>query len=253
MPLTAVSSRRTKPERAAATPIASTIRPMESAKVPSQSKISSLYSDRTQSLHRLGPHFIHRRLQLQLAAIGQRHGQHIGVKEQALAAQIADFLGETIVTVLAVAGNTVPGVQGVHTNLVGTTGDRLGLDHGGEITETAQYLEHRERLLALLVDLDHALAGAQVALEQGRAHLLDRSRPITTYQGHITFIDAVAAQRFVQMAQHAAFLGDHQQAGSIAIQAMDQFQLLGIRAQLTRSEEHTSELQSRFDLVCRLL
>src|SRR5699024_11576110 len=51
------------------------------------------------------------------------------------------------------------------------------------------------------------------------------------------------------------------QKGLLAGSTMDLFKqfmliisaMIGVRTALLRSEEHTSELQSRFDLVCRLL
>src|SRR3546814_2056627 len=82
MPFTAKSSHLAKPARSEAACISSTIRPMEFARVPSQSKISSLYSGCTQPLHGLGPHVIHRSLQFQFATVGQRHGELIGMEEQ---------------------------------------------------------------------------------------------------------------------------------------------------------------------------
>lgn len=177
-------------------------------------------------------------MQGQLAAIGQRHSQHVGVQEQALATQIADFPGEIVVAVLAVAGNAMPGVQGVHTNLVGTPGNRFGLDHGGKVAEAAQHLEHGQSFLAFIVDLDHALAGTQIALEQWRTDLLDRRCPVAANQCHVALVDAIAAQLLVQVAQHAALLGDHQQAGGVTVETVNQFQLLGIGTQLTKGFDH---------------
>lgn len=42
----------------------------------------------------------------------------------------------------------------------------------------------------------------------------------------------------MQVAQHAALLGDHQQAGGVAVQAVHQLQFLGVRAQLAQRLDH---------------
>lgn len=177
-------------------------------------------------------------MQIQLAAVGQRHGQHVSVQEQALTAQITDFLGEILVAILAVTGNAMASMQRVHANLVGTTGNRLSFDHGGKITETAQHLEHRQGFFAFIVDFDHALAGTQIALEQRCANLLDRGCPVATDQCHVTLVDAIAAQLLVQVTQHAALLGDHQQSGGVTVETVNQLQLLGIGTQLTKGFDH---------------
>ncbi|MCY1547629.1 hypothetical protein D9M68_836980 [compost metagenome] len=58
------------------------------------------------------------------------------------------------------------------------------------------------------------------------------------HQRHITLVHSIAAQGLVQVTQHAALLGDHQQARGIAIEAMYQLQVLGIRAQLAKRLDH---------------
>src|SRR5207249_8331606 len=62
-----------------------------------------------------------------------------------------------------------------------------------------------------------------------------------------------------QASSHIVSPSDHQKAALSATQVRQQ-NLAGVRQFLSsdratkaRSEEHTSELQSRFDLVCRLL
>ncbi|MNZ63207.1 hypothetical protein D3C78_813480 [compost metagenome] len=118
-------------------------------------------------------------------------------------------------------------------------GNRLGFDQGGKVAEAAQDLEHGHGLLALLlVDLDHALAGAQIALAQRCTDLLDRARPVTADQRHVALVDAITAQCGVQVAQHAALLGDHQQAGRITVETVNQFELFAIGAQLTKGFDH---------------
>src|SRR5690349_24022617 len=112
------------------------------------------------------------------------------MQTQALAAQIANFLTETFVAILGVASDAMPGMKGVDTDLVSPAGNRLGFDQGGKVAEAAQDLEHRHGLLALLlVDLDHALAGTQIALAQRRTDLLDRARPVTADQRHVALVD----------------------------------------------------------------
>ncbi len=57
------------------------------------------------------------------------------------------------------------------------------------------------------------------------------------------------------MPQHAAFLGDHQQTGCIAIEAVHQLELLGIRAQLAERFDH-AEAQAAAAMhgdTCRLV
>src|SRR5207249_8886762 len=56
-----------------------------------------------------------------------------------------------------------------------------------------------------------------------------------------------------QKIRKALVLLDAQQVGGPANAQRSQFGKRGAMLQLHRSEEHTSELQSRFDLVCRLL
>src|SRR5699024_12471826 len=47
--------------------------------------------------------------------------------------------------------------------------------------------------------------------------------------------------------------GESKMSGDIVAEAFTNVTKLGIAARAQRSEEHTSELQSRFELVCRLL
>src|SRR5206468_11583096 len=56
-----------------------------------------------------------------------------------------------------------------------------------------------------------------------------------------------------QLARQAAGHGLLRTAASGGDQPADRQRLSALRANLDRSEEHTSELQSRSDLVCRLL
>ncbi|MCY1174763.1 hypothetical protein D9M73_149750 [compost metagenome] len=42
----------------------------------------------------------------------------------------------------------------------------------------------------------------------------------------------------MQVAQHAALLGDHQQAGRVTVETVNQFELLAIGAQLTKGFDH---------------
>ena len=75
-------------------------------------------------------------------------------------------------------------------------------------------------------------------LPQRRTDLLDRGRPVTADQRHIALVDAIAAQCRVQVTQHAALLGDHQQAGGITVETVNQFELLAIGTQLTKGFDH---------------
>ena len=58
---------------------------------------------------------------------------------------------------------------------------------------------------------------------------------MATDQGVIALVDdLLAPQGLMQVTQHAALLGDHQQTGGIAIETMHQFDILGIGAQLAK-------------------
>src|SRR5437868_9895317 len=61
---------------------------------------------------------------------------------------------------------------------------------------------------------------------------------------HLLMIDE--RMRFVSFAEHDLGVGGDADAGMFS-------EYCGVLADQVRSEEHTSELQSRFDLVCRLL
>ncbi|MNN33539.1 hypothetical protein D3C81_1473010 [compost metagenome] len=135
------------------------------------------------------------------------------------------------------------GMQGMHANLVGATGHRFSLDHGGEVTEAAQHFEHGQGFFALVIDFDHALTGTQIALEQWRTDFLDRGRPVAADQRHVALVDAITAQLLVQVAQHAALFRDHQQAGGITVETVHQLQLFGIGTQLTKGFDH-AEVQA---------
>ena len=103
----------------------------------------------------------------------------------------------------------MPGMQRMHTNLMGAPSNRLGLDQGGEFTKAAQHTKDRQRLLALIIDLNHALTGTQGILQQWRIDLLLSGSPVPAHQRHIALVHAITAQFGVQMAQHAALFGDH--------------------------------------------
>src|SRR5438067_7243592 len=65
------------------------------------------------------------------------------------------------------------------------------------------------------------------------------------------FFNDTATTEIYTLSLHDAlpiYAGDHRGSGEIVLEAE-----AALRVQGFRSEEHTSELQSRFDLVCRLL
>lgn len=133
----------------------------------------------------------------------------------------------------------MPGEPGMHTNLMGAPGNRTGFDQSGKLAEAPHHAKHRERFFTFGIDLDHALAGTQIVLQQRSTDLFLRGRPTTAHQRQIALINTITAQRLMQMPQHAALLGNHQQTRGIAIQTMDQFDILGIRTQLAERFDHT--------------
>src|SRR5437773_8470309 len=71
----------------------------------------------------------------------------------------------------------------------------------------------------------------------------------------VGLLDDLAGVHHTDLVRHlgddAQVVGDEQQAGVVALlQVLHQLEDLGLDG---RSEEHTSELQSHHDLVCRLL
>src|SRR5699024_11689089 len=74
-------------------------------------------------------------------------------------------------------------------------------------------------------------------------HLLDRHDLLTEQ------IDCGLVETFIDMGQHQLAALIDNDAGGIVPKGIMLHEPEGV----TRSEEHTSELQSRFDLVCRLL
>src|SRR5690554_7037301 len=71
----------------------------------------------------------------------------------------------------------MPGMAGMHANLVGPAGDGARLDQRCHITEALHYPEFGQGLLAFRIDLHHALARTKIVLQQGRMHLLQVGRP----------------------------------------------------------------------------
>src|SRR5699024_12777146 len=76
--------------------------------------------------------------------------------------------------------------------------------------------------------------------------------PYTTLFRSRDVADSGAEQRALAQARNVAAL-EHHLAFAQLQQAEDRLEHGRLAGTIRRSEEHTSELQSRFDLVCRLL
>src|SRR5699024_11736916 len=77
--------------------------------------------------------------------------------------------------------------------------------------------------------------------------LVSRLRTLGQVAWHFPLIEFSPGRQLPQLADQLAALGE-----SDLLFALSQHAVAFAQSQL-RSEEHTSELQSRFDLVCRLL
>src|SRR5699024_10454255 len=115
--------------------------------------------------------------------------------------------------------------------------------HGGSIEETFVYLTISTGISCAIIDKGSFIRGAGFAGEMG---LLPVKAPL--HSDAIAGFEKVAAGPAIQkMGQDRQWttedvLNFYQKKDPEAIKIMN-----------SRSEEHTSELQSRFDLVCRLL
>src|SRR5207249_8766449 len=85
--------------------------------------------------------------------------------------------------------------------------------------------------------------------------LMFRRSPRSTLFPYTTLFRSALSPEEIRCIAQAGAAGKCKIPPSISIQPAHQAVLVGGAASfsVTRSEEHTSELQSRFDLVCRLL
>src|SRR5437868_9255571 len=82
--------------------------------------------------------------------------------------------------------------------------------------------------------------------------------PLHSVQHFLFFFDAPATAQIYSLSLHDALpiyraVGQYEFSRASRLCAMSRRYVLTVAPSLERSEEHTSELQSRFDLVCRLL
>ncbi len=114
---------------------------------------------------------------------------------------------------------------------------RFGLHQGDALAfegESAQAPKPcRRRLAPDGIDAHQPLTTAQDVLFQGRIDQHFRVRQFADDQRQIAFLHPAFANQLVQFAQGAAPLADHQTTGGLAIETVDQFQLVP-RTQLTQ-------------------
>src|SRR5690606_29779753 len=145
--------------------MATTILSMESASVPSQSKIKVFMLLLSQSAQRAVPNIAGLGGDLQLP-FRELSSQGNRMQKQPLTTLFSNDSREFIIAVFGVAGDRVTGVAGMDADLMGAPGNGPRLHQGGEITEPADDPELGQRLLALRIDLHHALPRPPVGLQQ---------------------------------------------------------------------------------------
>lgn len=94
---------------------------------------------------------------MQVIAAGIRKCDGLRMQEQAMQAQ---FSGRSVglrITVAFIMSNRMPHVQGMHANLVGTTGQRLALQQA-ELAKRAGQAHFGPRLFAGIADDDMPLS-----------------------------------------------------------------------------------------------
>lgn len=123
-----------------------------------------------QHLQAMTQFFVHRRFDTHRFAGGRMlEAQRRGVQEQTLQAGTRQLTIELAVAVAIVKGDRMPGMQGVHADLVGTPGDWAGLHQGGEFV-TLLHLEAGFRRLAFAVDAHDTFTALQNVFQQRRLY-----------------------------------------------------------------------------------
>ncbi len=109
------------------------------------------------------------------------------------------------------------------TDLVGTPRVQFHLQQTGA-SIAGQGTEQGTGRLACGVHGHDAFASLELVLAQGGRHRAGATRPVSLHQRQVALVHAALAQQFMQVAQGAAFLGNDQAAGGVAIQTVHQLQ-----------------------------
>ena len=125
----------------------------------------------------------------------------------------------------------------MHADLVRAAGLELGFEQG-EILPLALQVENRVRLLAARLHHHAALAVRGGELVQRQLDVLALVDPVAVDGGQVALVGQAVAHLRVQVGQGRALLGDQEQARGLAVEAVHQFQELGLRTRRAQLLDH---------------
>ena len=121
------------------------------------------------------------------------------MQEHALQAVVLEDLVEDAVAVLVVAGDRVPGVRRVHSNLVGLAGVDLDFHQRRQVAKELHGLERADRFLAVRTHGDVPLAAALARLRASGKQIvsfgenLDQSQYLLAAQANEVYLDPMGS------------------------------------------------------------
>jgi hypothetical protein len=160
-------------------------------------------------------------------------GDPVSVQEHALegAARVVCLLKLLVqgkIAVFLVTCNREAARGQVHADLVRAPGLELGFQQG-KAFPLAQQVEHGMRFLAAGLHHHAALAVRSRVFMQRQLDVLARIGPVAAHQGQVALVGTAFAHLLVQVGEGRTFLGQQQQARGFAVEAVHQFQELGLR------------------------
>jgi hypothetical protein len=154
------------------------------------------------------------------------------VQEQTRQPGASQLFIELTIAIAVIEGNRVAGVLRMNADLVSTPSYRAAT-HQRREGVTLFNFKTCLRGFAFLADAHNALTALQNIFQQRRLHHFHVGLPLTADQRQVIFLHPFLSQLFMQRTQRRTFLRHQQDARSVTVKTMNQFQESCFRAQST--------------------
>ena len=127
----------------------------------------------------------------------------------------------------------------MHADLMGAAGLEFRIEQA-EARKLADQPEYGMGIHPLLVHHHAPFAFRRNEFVQGQADVAFAVFPVADHQGQVVFYDLALPELLVQAGQGASFLGQHQDAGGIAVEPVNQFQEAQSRSGMAHLFDHAA-------------